>query len=296
MTGVDQSPTALQHVRTEAVLASATKLPFADGSFDLVLSSEMLEHLPTDDYRQAIAEMSRVSRRYLLISVPYKEVLEFRTIRCPECGWRGHVWGHRQGPFTAESLVADLVGYSVAQTRTSDRCRTHRGLAGSSGCPTTSCGPITRRLGRTRSASGARTPTSGPRVRSARCCVASTNASHRGDARGCPSGSRCWPRPHDRVTSRSAGPPARVPVLHAVHRFGLPSETFIRDAIVELDALGWTPWVATEAVEGEPGAVPPGRIVLPPRRGRWSIASPRTPWVASAIRSGSCPHATTWRR
>jgi SAM-dependent methyltransferase len=118
VTGIDRSPTALQHVRTEAILASATELPLADRSFDLVVSSEMLEHLPTDEYRRAIAEMSRVSRRYLLISVPYREVLDFRTIRCPACGWRGHVWGHRQGPFTPESLIADLPGYTVAQTRT----------------------------------------------------------------------------------------------------------------------------------------------------------------------------------
>jgi glycosyltransferase involved in cell wall biosynthesis len=55
-----------------------------------------------------------------------------------------------------------------------------------------------------------------------------------------------------------------VPVLHAVHRFGLASETFIGDAIVELDALGWTPWVVTEAVEGAPGAVPATRIFVAP--------------------------------
>jgi SAM-dependent methyltransferase len=117
VTGVDQSPTALSHVRTEAVLGSATNLPFPDNSFDLVLSSEMLEHLPADDYRRAIAEMSRVSRRYLLLSVPYREVLAFRTVRCPACGWRGHVWGHRQ-TFTPESLLADLAGYDAAQVRT----------------------------------------------------------------------------------------------------------------------------------------------------------------------------------
>jgi colanic acid/amylovoran biosynthesis glycosyltransferase len=53
-------------------------------------------------------------------------------------------------------------------------------------------------------------------------------------------------------------------VLHAVHRFGLASETFVRDAIVELEALGWTPWVVTEAVERGDAAVPAARIVLPP--------------------------------
>jgi SAM-dependent methyltransferase len=117
VTGVDSSPVALQHVQTATVQASATALPFADRSFDLVLSSEMLEHLSDKDYFAALSEMGRVTRRYLLLSVPYREDLGFRTIRCPQCGWRGHVWGHKR-TFTAESLVADLDGFSAVQTRT----------------------------------------------------------------------------------------------------------------------------------------------------------------------------------
>jgi len=55
-------------------------------------------------------------------------------------------------------------------------------------------------------------------------------------------------------------------VLHAVHIFGNPSETFIRDAIAETAALGWIPWVVTEAARGEHEAVPGGRLILTPRR------------------------------
>ena len=55
------------------------------------------------------------------------------------------------------------------------------------------------------------------------------------------------------------------PILHAVHRFGLPSETFIRDAITELDALHWAQWIVTEAVERATRAIPPERIVVTPR-------------------------------
>jgi SAM-dependent methyltransferase len=117
VTGVDTSSTALAHLETTAIEASATRLPLPDRSFDLVLSSEMLEHMPSDAYAQAIDEMRRVTRRYLLISVPYREDLKFRTVRCPRCNWRGHVWGHRQS-FTAESLVADLPGFTAVETRT----------------------------------------------------------------------------------------------------------------------------------------------------------------------------------
>jgi SAM-dependent methyltransferase len=116
VTGLDLSPTALEHLRTTAVQGSATALPFADRTFDLVLSSEMLEHTSDDDYRAALAEMSRVTRHHLLLSVPYREDLGFRTIRCPRCGWRGHVWGHRRS-FTPESLLASLEGFSAAEVR-----------------------------------------------------------------------------------------------------------------------------------------------------------------------------------
>jgi len=94
--GVDTSSTALSHLETTAIEASATRLPLADDSFDLVLSSEMLEHMPRKEYVAALAEMRRVTRRYLLISVPYREDLAFRNVRCPGCNWRGRVWGHRQ--------------------------------------------------------------------------------------------------------------------------------------------------------------------------------------------------------
>ena len=116
VTGVDMSAAALEHVQTAAVQASATELPFPDASFDLVLSTEMLEHLVLDDYRRAISEMGRVTRRYLLLTVPYREDLRVREVRCPRCGWRGHVWGH-QRLFTPESLARDLPGFRPMEAR-----------------------------------------------------------------------------------------------------------------------------------------------------------------------------------
>jgi hypothetical protein len=76
----------------------------------------MLEHMTDADYRAAVREMTRVARSHVLISVPYREDLGFRTIRCPQCGWRGHVWGHRRS-FTPESLLVALDGFTAVESR-----------------------------------------------------------------------------------------------------------------------------------------------------------------------------------
>jgi ubiquinone/menaquinone biosynthesis C-methylase UbiE len=52
--------------------ASAHQLPFADDQFDLVVAAEVLEHLP--DPTQGLREMARVSRRHLVLSVPWEPV------------------------------------------------------------------------------------------------------------------------------------------------------------------------------------------------------------------------------
>lgn len=50
------------------VLADAEALPFTDHAFDLVICSELLEHLINPS--KAVSEISRVSRRYALVTIP----------------------------------------------------------------------------------------------------------------------------------------------------------------------------------------------------------------------------------
>ena len=49
--------------------ASATELPFATGAFDAVLATDVLEHIMPDDVPSAVAELSRVASRLLVLSV-----------------------------------------------------------------------------------------------------------------------------------------------------------------------------------------------------------------------------------
>jgi SAM-dependent methyltransferase len=52
--------------------ANAHVLPFADGQFDVVVAAEVLEHLP--DPVLGLAEMARVGRRHLVVSVPREPI------------------------------------------------------------------------------------------------------------------------------------------------------------------------------------------------------------------------------
>jgi SAM-dependent methyltransferase len=93
VTAFDLSHVALSRLRVPGVQGSCENLPFPDKSFDLVISTEMLEHLREGIYAKARGEMARVARKYILISVPNRENLSENTGRC-SCGTKFHLWGH----------------------------------------------------------------------------------------------------------------------------------------------------------------------------------------------------------
>jgi SAM-dependent methyltransferase len=69
LTGVDfVVDDAAQIDGVEYVAAMIEKLPFADGEFDTVICTHVIEHVL--EYRQAIAELRRIARKRLIIVVP----------------------------------------------------------------------------------------------------------------------------------------------------------------------------------------------------------------------------------
>lgn len=88
--GTDRSITALKFVSTPKSMSEITSLPFANQSFDAVVSTEVLEHLSYQDFPVALQELSRVARKYIIITVPYEERREASFSRCPNCGITFH--------------------------------------------------------------------------------------------------------------------------------------------------------------------------------------------------------------
>ncbi len=85
---------------------------FADNSFDLVLCSEVTEHLPMSNLEKAIAELSRVARKYVITTNPFRERLSYHQVECVHCQTRYHPAGHIHS--IDESFIKPLVARHVA--------------------------------------------------------------------------------------------------------------------------------------------------------------------------------------
>ena len=83
--GVDRSEEALKYVKTKKHIADIVELDLPDNSYDCVCCLQVLEHLPVPVYEESLHELARISKKYLLISVPFDEDLEEKMTICPSC-------------------------------------------------------------------------------------------------------------------------------------------------------------------------------------------------------------------
>lgn len=98
-----QAAVSFHPTQTIWIQGDGEHLPFPDGSFDLVMATEFLMHLPPLNARRALTGMIRVSRRFVF-NLDWSEVWRLRR-------HRRHNWVHDY-----ETWYADL-GLSVKQIR-----------------------------------------------------------------------------------------------------------------------------------------------------------------------------------
>ena len=86
-------------------------IPWPDLTFDVVVMSEVMEHLDVEALSKSVREVRRVLKcgGRFIGTVPAQERLEESLVVCPECGKRFHRWGHVQS-FDRERLEGLLRG------------------------------------------------------------------------------------------------------------------------------------------------------------------------------------------
>jgi SAM-dependent methyltransferase len=102
---LDPSPHSIEVLRSRlglgedhAKVGYSQSIPFPDGCFNVVVMSEVLEHLADDVLHQTLGEVHRVlaSGGHFMGTVPAREDLDANMVICPHCGERFHRWGHLQ--------------------------------------------------------------------------------------------------------------------------------------------------------------------------------------------------------
>ena len=84
--GLDFAKIPLAQVKTNAIQASFVALPIKSKIFDLIILTEVLEHLDDETYIKAIEEIKRLKGNYLLITVPFNQNLELDLCKCSAYG------------------------------------------------------------------------------------------------------------------------------------------------------------------------------------------------------------------
>ncbi|MFA6888191.1 MAG: class I SAM-dependent methyltransferase [Candidatus Woesearchaeota archaeon] len=113
--GIDKSIIRLKRISQKVpfvkkALADITCIPLKSNSIDLVICSEVLEHI--SNYHKALTELLRVTKKYLIITIPNNQ--ELTQIICPHCQKKHYLSGHLH-KFTKQSINTDLNQFSSAK-------------------------------------------------------------------------------------------------------------------------------------------------------------------------------------
>ena len=64
------------------VVADVRKLPFKNDKFDLVMACQILEHIPFEDVPKALNSVYRITKKNVIISLPYNSFNLYGVIKC----------------------------------------------------------------------------------------------------------------------------------------------------------------------------------------------------------------------
>lgn len=107
-----------QNMAGRAFIGFSESIPFQDNYFDVVVISEVLEHLDNDILLKSLKEIKRVLNAggTVIGTVPSRENLDEQIVICPDCSKRFHRWGHVQ-TFDRKRLSDLIEEHFFGQTR-----------------------------------------------------------------------------------------------------------------------------------------------------------------------------------
>lgn len=94
VTALDLRKPQLSYDNVECIQGDITELSLPDNHYDLVFCAEVLEHIPTQKLQIACSELSRVTKKFLLIGVPYRQDTRIGRTTCTHCASTCPPWGH----------------------------------------------------------------------------------------------------------------------------------------------------------------------------------------------------------
>jgi len=101
--------------KVKTVKASADNLPFRDKSFDVVISIDMLEHIPPSKRAKAVSEMMRVASKKVIIACPCskksekyeKKLINFAKLFGKKLPWLEE---HKKNGLPEENEIINALG------------------------------------------------------------------------------------------------------------------------------------------------------------------------------------------
>jgi hypothetical protein len=114
VTALDLEKPDISGENIRCVKGDLTNLTFSDGAFDLVLCTEVIEHIPPDLLQKACNELKRVSTKYLIVGVPFRQDIRVGRCTCAKCGAFNPPWGHVNS-FDLGKLTSLLHGFEIVK-------------------------------------------------------------------------------------------------------------------------------------------------------------------------------------
>lgn len=119
---VHEAEQRLQGKRGFAGLSVLESLPsaLASESFDLVVATEVLEHLTSEEFAILVGDIRRILRpgKFVFATTPFEENLEREKTMCPDCGSVFHRWQHQRS-WSVDSISSAMAaqGFAALEAR-----------------------------------------------------------------------------------------------------------------------------------------------------------------------------------